>query len=109
MAETVRRRLRAATTVALGFAVLALGGCGAEPDDEQRARSAVEALYGAVAAGDGEKACRQLTQSTAETLEDEEKAPCAEVAGSVDHRPQLLQRAALRAPPGRALLPAVPG
>jgi len=31
--------------VALGFAVLALGGCGAEPDDEQRARSAVEALY----------------------------------------------------------------
>ena len=31
------------------------------------------------------------------------------LAGSVDHRPQLLQRAALRAPPGRALLPAVPG
>ncbi len=51
---------------------------------EQRARSAVEALYGAVAAGDGEKACRQLTQSTAEKLEDEEKAPRAEAVTDVD-------------------------
>ena len=39
------RRCSRRQSVALGFAVLALGGCGAEPDDEQRARSAVEALY----------------------------------------------------------------
>ena len=64
--------------LALGCAAVACGGCGAEPDDEERVAAAAEAFYRAVATGDGENACRQLTPSTAETLEREEQALCAE-------------------------------
>ena len=73
-------RLRA--VLVLGAAGALLVGCG-RASDERDARRTAEALYSAVADHRGEAACRQLTDSAAEALEQQEGRSCAEaVTGS---------------------------
>jgi hypothetical protein len=66
---------RAATAALL--AALALAGCGAAADQDQ-ARGAAERLYAAVRAGDGEAACRELSDPAREELESTGETACPE-------------------------------
>ena len=68
-------RARAATAALL--AALLLGGCGTAADQDQ-ARGAAERLYAAAQAGDGEAACRELSEDARLELESQEEAPCPE-------------------------------
>jgi hypothetical protein len=58
-------------------ALLGLAGC-AKSDDRTDVRHVTQAFYAAVEAGDGAKACEQLSQALREELEKSEQAPCEE-------------------------------
>jgi hypothetical protein len=64
------------TACALGLA-LAPAACGTGADRDQ-AQAAAEALYAAVAEGDGQAACRQLSPQARMELEGQERAECPE-------------------------------
>jgi hypothetical protein len=61
----------------LAIAALAvlLGGCGAG-SDRSTARVVTDRFFAAVAAGDGEEACAQLSPDTRSQVESEEGKPC---------------------------------
>jgi len=61
---------RLATVLVLGL--VALGGCGGDdpPDDESQIAEAVNQWYDALAAGDGETACRLMTARGQEAMTD---------------------------------------
>ena len=56
---------------------LALAGCGAG-DRERDVAGIAERFHAALAAGDGQAACDQLSEETASTLEQAERKPCEE-------------------------------
>jgi hypothetical protein len=68
---------RIARVCAFALAAAAAAGCGTATDRDQ-ARAAAEALYGAVEAGDGQEACRQLSPQARMELEGQERAECPE-------------------------------
>jgi ketosteroid isomerase-like protein len=69
-------RARCAAPLTIVLLALALASCGGSDDgdggggsDEQQARATVEALYAAIADGDAEKVCDQLSPDAQEELE----------------------------------------
>ena len=63
--------------LALALAALLLGGCG--PDaDRATARAVTERFFSALGAGDGARACAELSQDTRSKLESQEQKPCRE-------------------------------
>ncbi|HEY8582208.1 MAG TPA: hypothetical protein VIL49_04650 [Capillimicrobium sp.] len=79
---------RRALTLAL-MAALAVAGCGTE-DDRAQAADVVGAFYAALEAGDGARACAQLSAPAVEALESQAGAPCAEAVTALDVRPGAL-------------------
>jgi len=73
MVHGVGRTLVGALVAALTLGSLV--GCGAGGEDERAGRVAEE-FYSAVAAGDGPRACAQLSESTLSELEKDEMSPC---------------------------------
>ncbi len=72
--------------IALTAAIAAAAsGCGTG-DDREQARTVVERFYAAVRAGDGARACAQLSAATASALEDQEQRPCAQAVEELDLR-----------------------
>jgi hypothetical protein len=62
-------------SVALAALALLLGGCGAD-SDRATARAVTDQFFAALDAGDGDRACAQLSPDTRSALEDQEKKPC---------------------------------
>ena len=56
--------------------VLALAGCGTA-DREDDAGAVAQRFHAALEDGDGQAACRALSEATASKLEKQEKKPCA--------------------------------
>lgn len=73
--------MKGAALVLLAAALLA--GCTSD-DDRAAARQTTSAFLGAVAAGDGERACAQLSEATAKKLADDEKMPCSAAVTKLD-------------------------
>ena len=69
--------MRTLLSCAAMLAALAVAGCGTAADKDQ-ARGATERLYAAAQAGDGEAACRELSEDARQELESQEEAPCPE-------------------------------
>jgi hypothetical protein len=70
----------------------ALAGCGR--DDDQRAAGLVtERFLRAVEADEGQAACDQLSDDTAEALASDEGRPCAEAAPELEVEPSAVARA----------------
>jgi hypothetical protein len=65
---------RATLATALAIACLAGVGCGA--DEERDAAAVTERFYEALDRNDGRAACRELSATTADAVEHQEKAPC---------------------------------
>ena len=78
-----KRSIRKAAAAMVVACALLLGACGTA-DDRDRARAAVERLYGALEADDGAGACAQLSTSAREELESQEQSPCEEAVMGLD-------------------------
>jgi hypothetical protein len=63
-------------------AVLGVSGCG-RAGDEAAARAVANQFFTAVASGDGERACAQLSPDTRSKLESDEGKPCRQAIGDV--------------------------
>jgi hypothetical protein len=63
--------------------VLALAGCGTGDRDDDVA-AAAQSFHAALEAGDGQAACRQLSEETASKLEQQEEKPCEEAILSLE-------------------------
>jgi hypothetical protein len=76
-ARRIIRRVPVRTAlIALGILLaLAAAGCGAS-DRESDAAAAAERFHTALARGDGEAACAELSEETASKLEQQEEMPC---------------------------------
>lgn len=68
--------MTAGNAVRAGLAAMALVAVGCGTPDPEGARSATESFYRAVEADDGAAACRQLSRSTLEALEEEQEQSC---------------------------------
>jgi hypothetical protein len=67
------------TVVALLLLTATLGTAGCARDgDERSVRSVADAFFAALAAGDGQRACEQLTPDTRAELESREQSTCGE-------------------------------
>ena len=66
-------------------AILALGaaGCG-RGGDAATARTVTDGFFAALAAGDGERACAQLSADTRAALESQEEASCSDAISGLD-------------------------
>ena len=82
-----------ARALALAGAVV-LGACGGG-QDEERARAAAEDLYAAAKAGDGQRACELLGQSTVQQLEKDEKEACEEAVTGLELAGSRAERTAV--------------
>jgi hypothetical protein len=70
--------------ISLAIAALAvlLSGCGPAAD-RTTARAVTDRFFAALASGDGEQACTQLSPDTRSELESQEKKPCREAITGV--------------------------
>jgi hypothetical protein len=73
---------RATLATALAIACVAGVGCGA--DEERDAAAVTERFYAALDRDDGRAACRQLSATTVDAVERQEKAPCEEAILRLD-------------------------
>jgi ketosteroid isomerase-like protein len=64
-------------TLAIAALALLLAGCGPEAD-RSTARAVTDRFFAALASGDGEQACAQLSPDTRTELESQESKPCRE-------------------------------
>jgi hypothetical protein len=64
-------------------ACAAVAGCG-RGDDRQAAGDVMKRFVQAIEAKDGEAACEQLSDDTAQALEDDEGKPCEEAAPELE-------------------------
>jgi hypothetical protein len=69
---------RSTLTVALVVLLAGAGGGCGTADSERDARRTVEAFFAALDDGDGPRACEQLSEPTASSLEDSAGRPCDE-------------------------------
>ena len=79
---------------ALLILLAALAGCG-RADDERAVSAVTETFLAARAAGDGERACAQLSPETASTLADDEGEPCDEAVTGLQLARSAVERAAV--------------
>jgi len=63
--------------VAFALAAILLGGCGRDAD-RSTARAVTDRFFAALGAGDGARACAELSQDTRSKLESQEQKPCRE-------------------------------
>ncbi len=68
----------------LVVAVLVVAGCGTA-DDRDQARATVERFYDAIRAEDGQGACDELADATAEALEEQSGQDCREAITRLDY------------------------
>ena len=77
------------TAAIAAVAALAFAGCGAQSDDE-KIRAAVTDYYKAFAAGDGEKACAQLSDKARDQFTLRSRAPgCPAAVARAVERPDV--------------------
>ena len=69
--------------MALVVLVVVAAGCG-RSDDESTARAVTDQFLAGVQAGDGERACAQLTPDTRAELEKQEQRPCREAVTELE-------------------------
>jgi hypothetical protein len=69
----------------VAVAALGLAGCG-RGDDRQAVGVVTERFVRAVAGGEGERACAQLSDGARAALERDESKPCAEAVGELEEK-----------------------
>ena len=74
--------LRRSIPVCLALLALLAGGCG-QSGDRDEVRTVVTDFFDALEAGDGARACAQLSADTRSALESQEAKPCREAIGSL--------------------------
>ena len=72
--------------IALLAALFGLSGCG-PAGDEAAARAVANQFFAALASGDGERACAQLSPDTRAKLESDAGKPCRQAIGEVGLKP----------------------
>jgi hypothetical protein len=82
-------RLAGLGAIALLAALLGLSGCG-RAGDEAAARAVVNQFFAAVASGDGQQACAQLSTDTRAKLESDAGKPCRQAIGDVGLKPSTV-------------------